>query len=95
MAKTFKTLAEFKRVLAVGDKLHCMNHVLNKDMGIREVSIKQSNMFALKTPNTNGGFQDQWLEYPKASSVRIENDNTLVVLRVDTNTPALTYKLVD
>lgn len=57
-----KTLSDFKKRLKVGVKLHCIHHLTfagrdeqgvviykDKDLGIREVSIVQSNSFALKT----------------------------------------------
>lgn len=110
MAKTFKTLAEFKRVLAVGDRVNCIRHTYTGrdengklirsevDTGIREVSIKQSNSFALKTTQTTGKVVDSWCEFPKASMAKVE-DNVLTILfedRVSGETiPSLTYKFVD
>lgn len=104
MSKTFKTLAEFKRVLQPGDKMHTINHM--KTIGrdehtnkviygdyvypVREVSIKKTNMFALKTENNdlktgipNGTYCDSWLEFPAASMCKIE-DNKLIILKRDT-----------
>ncbi len=94
--KTFKSVSEFKKVLAIGDRLHAVNHTKlvgyddNKkpiygdfDMGIREVSIKQSNSFALKTVRSDGKVVDSWCSYPKASDCKIEN-NVLVIYEKDT-----------
>lgn len=61
--KTFNTLAEFKLILAVGDKLNCIMHnrligtnsedavIKDYECPVRVVSIKQTNSFALKTEN--------------------------------------------
>lgn len=116
MAKTFKTLAEFKRNLRVGDKIAGVRTKFSgrdadgklihseQDLGIREVSIVQSNSFALKTVQTTGTGEptnesaNSWCEYPKASMARIE-DNVLIILHEDRVTgdmiPSLTYKFVD
>lgn len=64
--KKFSTLAEFKRILKVGDKLNAINHsnLIGRDgtgnavygdfeFPTREVSIKQNNSFALKTENAD------------------------------------------
>lgn len=57
-----KTVADFKRALKVGTKVHSIHHMcfggrdekgqpiwVDQDKGVREVSIVQSNSFALKT----------------------------------------------
>jgi hypothetical protein len=99
MAKTFKSISEFKKNLAVGDSVHCYNHIQKKDMGIRKVSIVQTNSFALATPQAGSNeVKDSWCDYPKASMVKIE-DNVLTVL-IKTNPsgeliPALSYKFVE
>lgn len=96
MPKSFSTLAEFKRILTTGDNVHCYNHILNKDMGTRKVSIVQTNSFALATPQVGSDqVKDSWCEYPKASMVKIE-DNVLTVLvpRDGNFIPALSYKFV-
>lgn len=109
MSKQFKTVSEFKKILAVGDKLHCIFHMefagrtpegqiiyKDKDRGVREVSIKQTNSFALKTMRTDGETQDNWCNYPKASEAKVEN-NVLTVFetqRDNTVLPILTYKFV-
>jgi len=95
--KTFKTLAEFKRVLSLGDKLHAFHHgnsiMPAKDLGVREVVVKQSNAFALKTDKGDGSFGQSWLEYPKASLAKID-EGKLIVLHQSTGEPLLTYKFV-
>jgi hypothetical protein len=95
MMKTFKTLAEFKKILQVGDNLHCMNHIRNLDMGVRKVSIAQTNSFALSTRHVGSQeMVDSWCEYPKASLVKIENNVLTVLVRNSTGEliPALSYR---
>lgn len=98
--KAFRTLAEFKRVLSVGDKLICIYHnrLIGKSLqdGViqdyqcppREVSKKQTNMFALKTENgdlktgiPDGTFCDSWCEYPAASKCKVENNRLIIMGR--------------
>lgn len=104
-----KTLADFKKRLKVGVKLHAVNHqgfggrdeqgnIIYKDwdFGIREISIVQSNSFALKT-NRDGKFIDSWCGYPKAKELIINNENSVTILE-ETNgklEPILTYTFVD
>jgi hypothetical protein len=96
MAKTFKTVSEFKSVLAIGDKLHTIYHLDHigrdekgnviygdKDMGVREVSIKQTNSFALKTFKPNGSYSDSWCDFPRAS-MSVVKDNTITLMQYDT-----------
>lgn len=87
----FKNLNQFKNLLKVGSKLGCIYHcafagrlatgqVLYKDqdLGVREVSIVQTNSFALRTPRISGEFVDSWCDFPKASMCKIE-DNRLTI----------------
>lgn len=91
--KTFSTLAEFKRILQKGDKLNCERHQFNPQIyPVREVTIKQTNAFALKTILPNGKIADSWCEYPKASDTRIEN-NKLIIL--ENGLPYLTYSFAE
>jgi hypothetical protein len=89
--KQFKTLSEFKKVLAVGDKLACTWHMAHdgrdengqmkyksEERPVREVTIKQTNAFTLKTEKTDGEVVDSWCYYPKASECKVE-DNVLHV----------------
>ena len=46
--QTINTLADFKRAIKVGAKVHTMHHKFG-DMGVRTISIAQSNSFALAT----------------------------------------------
>lgn len=70
-----KNLAEFKRRLQVGQLVHTFNHNTG-DMGIRPVSIVQSNSFAFKTTKPDGKIVDSWCEYPKAKDFEIVDENT-------------------
>ena len=90
--KTFKTLAEFKRVIEVGDLVetyHFGNSFMPaKSLGIRPVSIKQTNAIAFRTDRGT----DSWIQYPKASSAEVK-DNTLYVLQ-ESGKPMLSYKII-
>ena len=91
--KTMKTLTDFKRRLKVGVKLHTFNNLMNKDMGIRELSIVQSNSFAFKTQKYDGSIVDSWCYYPTAKEFKVIDGNTVQIL--EDNTPCLTYKFID
>lgn len=91
-----KTLADFKRRLKVGTKLHCTYHQAfngrnkeglylfkDEDKGTREVSVKQSNSFACKTERTDGEIVDSWCEFPKASECKILDQDTIVIYNED------------
>jgi len=74
----------------------------DEDKGIREVSIKQTNSFALKTQKSDGKIVDSWCQYPKASQCKILDENTIQILEEDYRVregvkpliPILTYKFV-
>lgn len=107
-------LANFKRRLKVGVKLACIFHqesagrdekgvtiYVDKDRGIREVSIVQTNSFALKTQKTDGTWHDAWCEMPKASECKFPDENTIVIHKQDYRQPdtkplipILTYRFV-
>lgn len=87
-----KNLSDFKKRLAVGVKLHAIHHKTfagrdeqgktvysDKDLGVREVSIVQSNSFALKTPRPDGIAVNSWCGYPKASDVKIVDADTIEI----------------
>jgi len=91
MKKTFKTISEFKKKLEVGDYLntifHCVFNGRDEDgciiyksetKGIRKVSIKQTNSFALETTKKDGTITDSWCDYPKAKDCIIV-DNRLEI----------------
>ena len=115
MATTFNSLAEFKRKLKVGVKLHAIRHTefagreengrviyKDQDLGVRPVSIVQTNSFAMKTVKSDGEEVDSWCGYPKASEC-IVTGNKLVILEEDMRgpeptkelIPVLTYEFVD
>lgn len=95
MAKTFTTIAEFKRILQLGDKLKCIYHMdfngrdaeqqviyKDKELGVREVSIKQTNSFALKTwREDKQEFVDSWCSYPTAKFARVDNGKLIIFER--------------
>ena len=105
--QTINTVADFKRLLQIGVKVSCIFHmeragrdengnVFYKDLEReeREVTIKQSNSFALKTWKANENkFVNSWCSYPKASEVIIK-DNKITMLEEDregAEIPVLTY----
>ena len=105
-----KTLSDFKKRLKVGVKLGAINHtnfggrdengnvIYNDfDFGVRELSIVQSNSFAFKTIRTDGKIVDSWCSYPKASNVKINNENSITIFeenREKVLTPILTYTFI-
>lgn len=100
-----KTLSDFKKRLKVGVKLQAIHHLTfagrnengqafykDKDLGIREISIVQSNCFALKTERLNGDIVDSYCAYPKAKECSILDENTIQIF--EGNIPVLTYKFI-
>lgn len=88
---SIKTVADFKRELQIGRKVAGIWHVkivgrddekkviyADEELAIREVSIKQTNRFALKTTRTNGEVVDSWCDYPKASESKVENNRITI-----------------
>jgi len=106
-----RTLADFKRALTLGTKVHTTFHMDfkgrnedgtpiygDKDRGIRLVSIVQSNSVAFKQELTDGKTQDQWLQWPKASECKFPGDNTVMIYETGRDGKpfkVLTYKIVD
>lgn len=112
--KQITTLADFKRAVEIGAKVHCIWHTApagrdekgqpiwkDQDRGIREVSRKQSNSFALKTEK-DGKLVESWCAWPKATECRIV-DNKITILEEDFRVregqkpmiPVLTYSVVN
>lgn len=104
-----KTIADFKRKLIVGAKVHCTLHrqvfvdpetkeVITKDedKGIRPVSVVQSNSFAFQTTKFDGSVVDSWCDYPTKDFIKFypEDQNKVTILRKDNKLPALTYTFV-
>lgn len=105
-----KTLADFKRRVVPGIIMHGTFHRKflgrennqciwgNEDLGEREVSVVQTNSFALKTIKKSGEITDSWCAFPKASQLRILDENTVVIMEQDDRTkefyPILTYKFI-
>ena len=90
-----KTLSDFKKRLKTGVKLHTVYHnavagrdergcliFKDEDKGVREVSIVQTNTFALKTLQ-GGNMVDSYCQYPKASEVQILSENSIKILTAD------------
>ena len=105
------TLAEFKKKAQIGAMLACTHHLTmvgrdekgqiifkDKDLGIRAISIVQSNAIALKTTKTDGSTSDSWLYFPKAKECKFV-DGTMEVYEQDDRTnklvKVLTYKFIN
>ena len=86
-----KTLADFKKVVQVGAKLQTIYHrnfigrtedgtpiYGDRDMGVREVSIKQTTQFAMKTIKNDGTITDSWMQFGKASDCKV-NDKSITL----------------
>jgi len=91
-----KTIADFKRRLVIGAKVHTTFHqasagrdennnllLKDEDKGVREVSIVQSNSFAFKTIKSDGTVTNSWCDYPKVKEAIFINDNTIQILTPD------------
>lgn len=92
-----KTVADFKRRLVVGAKLHAVRHTDNdRDLGIREVSIVQSRSFALSTTKTTGEVTDSWCEYPKTIDCTFTEDSMTIWFSPPGKEPVklLTYSFI-
>lgn len=102
-----KTLADFKKRVQIGTKIHGFLHSFNsgeivRDYGIREVSIVQTNSFALKTPKLDGSgneteLVDSWCQFPTAKFFEWEDENTAKIFAEGRNGErllCLTYKFV-
>lgn len=90
-----KTLADFKKAIQVGVKLETIHAKLGS-FGVREVSIKQTNSFALKTPKPDNKFVDSWCEYPKAKDFECDGTDTVKIFwgEGEKRELILTYKFV-
>lgn len=90
-----KSLADFKRRIAVGVKLHTFNHN-HGDFGVPPISIVQTNSFALKTTRTDGRTLDSWCHFPKAKDIEFPDADTAVIYwgEGERREKILTYKFV-
>lgn len=104
------TVSELKRRLQLGVKMHTMHHMKlvgrdesgkpiygDNDLGIREVSVRQTQRFALKTIK-DGKVSDSWCDFPKASEVKFVDDDTFTIMETNDageTYPVLTYKFID
>jgi len=81
----FKSFADFKKRVQVGDRLHCDNFNFPHLSGPRTVTKVQTNAIAV----TNADGREIWWWYTKASEVRI--DGRAVSAIDHAGTPAFTY----
>ena len=95
-----KNLSQFKKALVIGSKWHCFHYGFSseheaKDMGIRPVSIKQTNSVAFKTIRTDGTECDSWHGFGKASQYTFENGKVQVLNKCAGNNKVLMeYELI-
>lgn len=72
-----KTLSDFKKRIQVGVKVHTVNFNYG-DFGIREITVKQSNGFAVAT-HRDGKIVNSWCHFPKASDLEIVDADTVII----------------
>lgn len=110
-----KTIAEFKRRIVKGAKIHCIYHLRfvsrdpgtkeityrDEDRGVREVSIVQTNSFALATVQSGGNTINSWCAYPKKDEIKFIDNDTVQIMDYIYNAkneklfvPCLTYKFI-
>lgn len=84
-------LSEFKRLCVKGAMVHCI-HVKFGDMGIRPISVVQSNSIAFRTPSGS----DSYLYFPKAKNIRYNKEaDTWTILDENKGEPILYYKFIE
>jgi len=92
--KKKSSLSDLKKSLTIGSKWSCFNHILNKDLGVREVSKIQSKSVAFKVPDAKSSWLgESWLEFPKASEIKFNDDGGFTIVKG--GKPLLTYKKAD
>ena len=106
-----KNLSDFKKRLKVGVMVHTIYHMkgsgrnekgeiiyTDEDRGVRPLSKVQSTQFAFK--NSRG--EDSWCKIPKASEMKILDQDTVQILEPDYRVregeqpliPILTFKFI-
>jgi len=85
----FKNFAEAKRALVIGSRWDCKFYGFGqiKKLGVRKVSIVQSNAVAFKTDKG-----DSWLYFPKAKDVRLTRKGFDIY---EDNQKLLSYELIE
>ena len=91
-----KTVADFKRRIKPGIKLHCTYHQASKgrdennrliltdeDKGVRSVNRVLSSQFTLLTTKSDGQVVDSWINFPKATQCKFLDDDTIQYLDFD------------
>ena len=85
------TLSTFKKLCVKGAKVHCI-HAKYGDMGVRPISVVQSNSIAFKQSNGT----DSWLQFPRAKYLVYNKEaDTWVILSQDKKEPLLYYKFIE
>lgn len=102
MKEIMENLSQFKKRLAVGVKLHTVWHIapngINKDRGIREVSVVKRTGFALKTKQKDGSYKDSWCDYPAIGRISFTSNSITIMEpehRSGNHVPILTYTFVE
>ena len=105
-------LSQFKKALKVGALLNCTWHTkfagrredgspiwTDEERPVREVSIVQTNSFALRTVKADGTIVDSWCAYPKASECEFVDNKCIIYEEDRLNNVArrkvLTYSFVE
>ena len=107
---SINNLSQFKKALQIGIKLETTHHtgkfVGRDENGVaqyqplkfptREVSIVQSNSFALKTTKKDGKIVDSWCQYPKSKDLECNGSNEVTIFwgEGEKREPVLTYKFI-
>jgi len=93
-----KTLADFKKRIQSGIKLHCIFHqasggrdengkiiLIDEDRGTREIKTVMTTQFTLLTPKKEDPtiLTESWLSYPKASEFKIVDQDTVTFYAQD------------
>jgi hypothetical protein len=84
-----KTLSDIKKAMELGTRWHTVNHITNKDFGVRPISQVRSNEIALLTDH-QGCKTDSWIKFPKAKNIQFNNEDSFTVTS-DDGKPILTY----
>ena len=77
-----KTLADLKRAMTVGTKVHVENHVYPHLSGDRKVLVAQTNSWCLSFPESHpkaAEHEGSWLSVPKASECTF-NGNAVTII---------------
>lgn len=86
-----KTLADFKRLIKLGQTWHGINHPMKKDLGVREVSKVNSKGFAFRHTKDDGTTTDSWCSFPSAKEFKVKGEEVEIY---EGSTHYMTYRRV-